>query len=263
MELELLVNAGLSPLDTLKAATSVPADKFNLRDRGRIKPGYIADLVLVNGDPSQDIKATRDIVYVWRNGEKMNRESYLAEVKKAKEARERQKKAPPPEYSESGWISDFEEEEITANFGAGWSVSTDEMMGGKSTSQYQLVKGGAQGSQGALLITGHLVKGSQYQWAGALFSPGEGMMIPSNLSFKKSISFWAKGDGKTYVVMVFAQSLGFTPAFETFVAGSDWKEYTFPFEKFGVDGSDIMGIFIGASTDLGEFSFFIDNVRLK
>lgn len=173
------------------------------------------------------------------------------------------KEAPPPEYSESGWISDFEGEKITANFGAGWSVSTDEMMRGKSTSQYQLVKEGAQGSQGALLIKGDLVQGSQYQWAGALFSPGERMMMPANLSFKKSISFWAKGDGKTYVVMVFAQSLGFTPAFKTFVAGSDWKEYTFPFEKFGVDCSDIMGIFIGASTDLGEFSLFIDNVRLK
>lgn len=263
LELELLVNAGLSPLEALKAATSIPAEKFNLRGRGRIKPRYLADLVLVNGDPSQQIKATRDIVSVWRNGEKLNRETYLAEIKKAKEARERQKKALPPEHSESGWISDFEGEKITSNFGAGWSVSTDAMMGGKSTSQYQLLKEGAQGSQGALLITGNLVKGGQYQWAGALFSPGEGMMIPANLSFKKSISFWAKGDSKTYVIMIFAQSLGFTPVFETFVAGSDWKEYAFPFEKFGVDGSDIMGIFIGASTDLGEFSLIIDNVRLK
>ncbi len=262
-ELDLLVKAGLSPLDALKAATSVPAEKFNLSDRGRIKPGYIADLVLVNGDPSQDIRATRNIASVWRNGEKVNRETYLDEIEKAKEARERQKKAPPPEHSESGWISDFEGDNIASNFGAGWSVSTDTMMGGKSTSQYQLVKEGAQGSQGALLITGNLVQGSQYQWAGALFSPGEGMMMPANLAFKKSISLWAKGDGKTYVVMVFAQSLGFTPVFETFVAGSDWKEYTFPFEKFGVDGSDIMGIFIGASTDLGGFSLFIDNVRLK
>jgi imidazolonepropionase-like amidohydrolase len=263
MELELLVNTGLSPLDALKAATSVPAEKFNLRDRGRIKPGYIADLVLVNGDPSQDIRATRNIVSVWRNGEKVNREKYLDEIEKEKAERERQKTAPPPEYSESGWISDFEGEKVAANFGAGWSVSTDTMMGGKSISQYQLVKEGAQGSQGALLITGNLVQGSQYQWAGALFSPGEGMMMPANLSFKKSINLWARGDGKAYVVMVFAQSLGFTPAFETFVAGSDWKEYTFPFEKFGVDGSDIMGIFIGASTDIGEFSLTIDNVRLK
>ena len=142
-------------------------------------------------------------------------------------------------------------------------MSTDEMMGGKSSAEYQLIKEGVQESQGALLIIGNLVKGSQYQWAGAMFSPGKSMMSPANLSFKKSISFWAKGDGKIYVVMIFAQSLGFMPASETFVASSDWREYIFPFEKFGVDGSDIMGIFIGASTDLGEFQLYIDNVRLK
>ena len=262
-ELDLLVKAGLSPLDALKAATSLPAQKFYLRDRGRIKRGYIADLVLVNGDPSRDIKATRDIVSVWRSGEEVNRKGYLAEIEKEKEERERQKTAPPPEYSESGWISDFEGDTITAKFGAGWSVSTDEMMGGKSTAEYQLVKDGAQGSQGALLITGNLVRGAQYQWAGALFSPGKIMMSPANLAFKKSISFWARGDGKTYVVMIFAQSLGYIPASETFVAGPDWKEYTFPYETFGVDGADIMGIFIGSSTDLGEFRLCIDNVRLK
>ncbi len=262
-ELELLVEAGLSPLEALRAATSVPAETFNLSDRGRIQPGLAADIVLVKGDPSKDIKATRNITAVWRNGVKVDREKYLAQVKKAKEALERQKDAPPPAGSESGLISDFEGEKIAANFGAGWSVSTDTMMGGKSTAQYELVKEGAQGSKGALLITGDLVTGSQYQWAGALFSPGPTMMSPANLSFKKSISFWAKGDGKTYAVMIFAQSLGFIPAIQTFTAVPEWKEFVFTFEGFGIDGTDIMGIFIGASQEPGEFRLYIDDVRLK
>lgn len=262
-ELELLVKAGLSPLEALRSATSIPAEKFDLADRGRIQPGLVADLVLVNGDPTKDIKATRNIAAVWRNGKKVDRKKYLAEIKKAEEARERQKKAPPPEYSESGWISDFEADKVTANFGDGWMVSTDTMMGGKSTAQSRLGKEGAQGSQGALIITGNLVAGSQYQWAGAMFSPGKNMMSPANLSFKESISFWAKGDGKTYAIMIFAQSLGFMPAVQTFVADSDWKEFVFPFEEFNIDGSDIMGIFIGASLNPGEFTLYLDNVRLK
>lgn len=262
-ELELLVRTGLSPVEALRAATSLPADQFNLSDRGRIQPGLAADILLVKGDPSQDIKATRNIAAVWRNGVKVNREKYLAQIKKAKEARERQKKAPPPEGSESGWISDFEGEKITANFGAGWSVSTDTVVGGKSSAQYKLIKEGVQGSHGALLITGNLVAGSPYQWAGAMFSPGPGLMSPANLSFKKSISFWAKGDGKTYAVMIFAQSLGFVPAVQTFIAGSEWKEIVFPFEKFDIDGTDVMGIFIGASQEPGEFLLTIDNVLLK
>ena len=262
-ELELLVEAGLSPLEALRAATSLPAKKFNLSDRGRVQPGLVADIVLVKGDPTKDIKATRNITAVWRNGVKVDREKYLAQIKKAIEARERQKDAPPPAGSESGLISDFEGEKITANFGAGWAVSTDTMMGGKSTSQYGLAKEGAQGSKGALLITGNLVAGNQYQWAGAMFSPGAGIMSPANLSFKKSISFWAKGDGKTYAVMIFAQSLGFIPAAQTFIAGPEWKEFVIPFEKFNIDGSDIMGIFIGASNEPGEFTLYIDNVLLK
>jgi len=262
-ELELLVKAGLTPLEALMAATSRPAAKFDLSDRGRIKPGLKADLVLVKGDPTSDIKATRNITAVWRDGVKLDREEYQTQVRQAIEARTRQKEAPPPAGSESGLISDFEGDEIKAEFGAGWMVSTDAVMGGKSKAQYQLVEEGAQGSKGALLITGNLAAGSQYQWAGAMFSPGPTMMSPANLSFKKSISLWAKGDGKTYTIMIFAQSLGYIPASQNFIAGSEWEEFVFPYEKFNIDGSDIMGIFIGAYQGEGEFTLYIDNIRLK
>ncbi|MEV4316136.1 amidohydrolase family protein [Actinocrispum sp. NPDC049592] len=67
-ELELLVLAGLSPVDALSAATSVPADVFGLTDRGYVEAGRQADLVLVAGDPCTDITATRMIKQVWRAG---------------------------------------------------------------------------------------------------------------------------------------------------------------------------------------------------
>jgi imidazolonepropionase-like amidohydrolase len=67
-ELELLVNAGLTPRQALTAATSAPATAFGFQDRGRIRPGLRADLVLVNGDPTVDIKATHDIVGIWKLG---------------------------------------------------------------------------------------------------------------------------------------------------------------------------------------------------
>ena len=67
-ELELLVDAGLSPMDALRAATSVPARCFGLDDRGRVAAGLRADLVLVRGDPTSDILATRDIARVWKSG---------------------------------------------------------------------------------------------------------------------------------------------------------------------------------------------------
>jgi imidazolonepropionase-like amidohydrolase len=75
-ELSLLVENGLSPLQALIAATSAPADAFRLVDRGRIRPGLRADLVLVEGDPTRDIVSTRSIVAVWKRGEQARRRRY-------------------------------------------------------------------------------------------------------------------------------------------------------------------------------------------
>ena len=67
-ELDLLVRAGLGPAEALVAATSAPADRFGITDRGRIAPGYRADLVLVEGDPTTTVTDTRNIVAIWKNG---------------------------------------------------------------------------------------------------------------------------------------------------------------------------------------------------
>lgn len=73
-DLELLVDAGLTPTDALVAATSAPADAYGFTDRGRIAPGLRADLVLVSGDPTVNIKATRAIEKIWKLGVEVERE---------------------------------------------------------------------------------------------------------------------------------------------------------------------------------------------
>ena len=60
-ELELLVEAGLAPVEALFAATAGVADLFGMADRGRIAQGLRADLVLVDGDPTRNIAATRSV----------------------------------------------------------------------------------------------------------------------------------------------------------------------------------------------------------
>lgn len=72
-ELELLTRAGLTPPQALTACTETTARHFGLSDRGRIAPGLRADLVLVEGDPTRDIAATREIVAVWRRGVRLSR----------------------------------------------------------------------------------------------------------------------------------------------------------------------------------------------
>jgi hypothetical protein len=88
-------------------------------------------------------------------------------------------------------------------------------------------------------------------------------MTPANLSFKKALSFQAKGQEKNFAVLVFTRSLGFIPAVQTFSVRPEWAEYVFPWEKFKLEGYDITGIFIGAYQEHGDFSLQIENVRLK
>jgi imidazolonepropionase-like amidohydrolase len=264
-ELELLVRAGLTPAEALHAATAASSAAFRLDDRGQIAPGKRADLVLVNGDPTTDIRQTRDIVAVWKAGHAIDRAAWKASVAKQIEDQAGAKNAAPPRGSESGWIADFEQEGAPqARFGAGWMVSTDQVAGGKSTAKMEVIPGGAEGSKNALRVTGEVAIGFAFPWSGVMFSPGPSPMAPVNLSARKEIQFWAKGDGHTYQIMLFSQRLGYRPATLTFVAGPEWKQFTLPFASFGgVDGSDIMAIVWSGGPEIGKFEFELDNIRIQ
>jgi imidazolonepropionase-like amidohydrolase len=61
-EMQLLVQAGLSPAEALRAATRAPAEYFGVQDHyGQIAPGAVADLVLLDADPLRDIANTQRI----------------------------------------------------------------------------------------------------------------------------------------------------------------------------------------------------------
>ena len=68
-EMEMMVEYGMQPLEVLKSATSVNADVFGYGDKiGRIKKGMLADILIVNGDPSTDINAIKNVRLVMKDG---------------------------------------------------------------------------------------------------------------------------------------------------------------------------------------------------
>jgi imidazolonepropionase-like amidohydrolase len=68
-ELIALVDRGMSPLDAIRAATTVAADLIDVDDRGRLAPGLLADVVAVPGDPLADISVTEQVRFVMKGGQ--------------------------------------------------------------------------------------------------------------------------------------------------------------------------------------------------
>jgi imidazolonepropionase-like amidohydrolase len=70
-ELELIRETGIPILEVLKSGTSNITKAFGLENTGFIKVGYIADLILIDGDPTKDIKNIGNINTVWKKGKQV------------------------------------------------------------------------------------------------------------------------------------------------------------------------------------------------
>ena len=244
-ELALLVKAGLSPRQALRAATALPAQRLNMPGRGRIAPGMRADLLLVEGDPTSDISATRNIITVWKNGFALQANQ-------------------PPRAAvlEAGQslISDFDGGTLETAFGAGWMASSDQFMGGNSIANTQWIEGGAAGSRGAMRVQGEVKAGSPYPWAGVMFSPGAAPMQAVDLRKREAIRLRVRGTPGDYVlVLLTGQGM---PASVHINVQEQWQEARIALKD--VPGADLSAVMAFGVTNnrVGKFQFDIDDVHL-
>lgn len=244
-ELALLVKVGLTPRQALRSATALPAQRLHMTDRGRIAPGMRADLLLVDGDPTTDITATRNIATVWKNGF-------------ALQANE------PPRVAglEAGQslIANFDDGSLDTAFGSGWMASSDQFMGGKSTAEMRWLEGGAAGSRGAMRVQGEVAAGSPYPWAGVMFSPGAAPMQPVDLRERDAIRLQVRGTPGDYsLVLLTGQGM---PAAVRIHVGEQWQEVRVALKDVpGADLSAVMGLGV-TNNRVGAFQFDIDDVHL-
>jgi len=75
------VQMGLPPAQAIIAATSRPAEALGLKDVGRLAEGTMADFLVLNANPLDDIKNTRQIANVYLRGARLDREALVAKWK--------------------------------------------------------------------------------------------------------------------------------------------------------------------------------------
>src|SRR3546814_1208783 len=75
------VRGGMTPLEALQAATSVPAMALGFKDIGTPEPGKLADLVILDADPLADIRNSDDVDKVMLNGRLYDAATLAEEVR--------------------------------------------------------------------------------------------------------------------------------------------------------------------------------------
>lgn len=248
-ELQQLVRAGLTPAEALAAATARPAQVFGLHDRGRIAVGLRADLLLVMGEPDRDIAATRAIAGVWKNGRRIDRS--LAPVSAA------------PSWP-AGPISTFDDGTLASQPGLGWSATSDQLASGRSRASVAPVAGGVTEAGHALRVTGEVVAGAPWPWAGTMLFPAERQFSPLDASQRRELVFRVRGDGRPLALLLFSGEAGGRPAMQPFETGADWREVRIPLAGFaGADLASVRAVGITAGLPAGEFWFEIDAVEIR
>jgi ABC-2 type transport system permease protein len=159
-------------------------------------------------------------------------------------------------------IADFENDSAQAAYGQGLYVGGDDGQGGKSTAT-QTIVGGANGSKGALEVTGEVRLGAPYPSAGMTFwAKGQVFKSTIDISAKKTLSFRIRGDGKTYTFMFFIAGNGI-PLMQTVETGSDWQDVKLDLARYvGADFKHLHGFGL-MSMEMGPFQYQIDDLRLE
>lgn len=67
-ELEMMVQYGMKPIDVLRSSTSINAESFKIKDLGMIKKGFLADILIVEGNPVVEISDIRKVKVVVKDG---------------------------------------------------------------------------------------------------------------------------------------------------------------------------------------------------
>ena len=147
--------------------------------------------------------------------------------------------------------------------GWGWMATADKRFGGHSHAAIAMAHPGADGTQGALAVSGKLESGFVAPWAGAIWFPGSHPMQPTDLSGVTTLSFKVRGKPGSYTLLLMNGSMKGAPQSATFTIGKGWTQVDMPLAK-SFPGADLKHVYFVAFSagTYGKFDFELDQVRL-
>jgi len=184
-ELQLLVYGGLTPLEALTAATGASASALNVdQERGTIEAGKLADLVLIDGRPHEEIADVLRIERVFRGGSEIDREALAAFIAEPGITR-------LPARSVPSLLDDFELADRRSSIGTNWVNRTDP---GLEHASSEFTRVWRKKGNRALSVQAQMSM-EDWSWASVELPLTAGAVAPADLSAYRGIEFDARGEG--------------------------------------------------------------------
>lgn len=256
-EMELLVQAGLTPSEALIAGTATSARAMNLLvDRGTLEKGKRADFVLIAGQPWSNIADVRKVDRVFIDGK-----AVFGPGSTRSPAND--KPTLPVLKAKGPLIDDFERDDGRTSLD---TLRLSDFDGGRDRSVEVLQTVDKGDGDHVLSVAAKMAQKSEPD-AGVLLPLSRGSVQPVDASAFKGVTFELRGDGGTYIVTINTVSGSWTTKVS---ADKTWAKVTVPFADFkpagkgdGVTwtGADLLEVGVSGSRPAGRKLWFeLDDV---
>jgi imidazolonepropionase-like amidohydrolase len=225
-EMELMVSSGLTPMQAIVAATATSARLIGEdKDRGTIAPGKIADLLLINGSPDQDIEEIENTSAVFLGGQQLDLASLEAAIQSPLFT-------PLPEHTIPALIDDAEREDGRTNLDTMLVNSTDT---GPDHSRMLFTRTLSKHGH-SITVLGRMSP-KQSAFTDLVVPLTRGAVELADVSAFKGIKFDIRGEG-SYTILIDSygarRSSWYTASF---TGGARWRAIKIPFAAFQSKGS--------------------------
>jgi imidazolonepropionase-like amidohydrolase len=219
-ELKLLVEGGMKPLEAMAAATGNSAKALNVdAERGFIRRGLLADLILINGAPHRRIADIEKISRVFLGGREVDREALAAAIAN-------DEPTPLPAREAAGLIADFERSDGRTNLDTLPVNGTDSGTDNTRMTWGRIPR--SEGNHALAMLARMAVKDDPF--ASLNIPLSKGAVEPVDASRFRGIRFEARGDGGDYRLVVAMQGVRDSRQFAaSFKAVGEWSEVEVPF----------------------------------